>query len=341
MLNLTEEGADKDNFASVITGKQNENIYFGSKSGEAIKWRVLSTTDTKYDSGNSWLLWADSSLGSEKYNDYYNNPYYAYWGTSKIRATLNGGKYLSTVSSTTTKPAFNQTVATSASYLYTYFSSFERANMVASGSYQTKNFGYDNSHTTAPKFHTTGIADTTGGNGKYKTADVNSMNTLAGTAATISVNGTSVLESTSGDYLFLLDYYDVNNTAFGMCDNGVTYAEMLNSSWTSNQAGYPSYNDDSSVKAEYLKSSGYYWLRPAGRNGATGSIALLGYSNYIGFNLLNGDSGVRPAFNFSPQNIIYATAADVSSNGDTFASVSSVAGDKPTYKLCIKSSVYR
>ena len=91
VLNLNEEGVAQDYFSNVITGKQNEYIYFGrnvtsttanapgannDKHTGAIKWRVLST-DSGYSSGN-WLLWADYQLGSMSYNFSYTNVNDAY-----------------------------------------------------------------------------------------------------------------------------------------------------------------------------------------------------------------------------------------------------------------------
>ncbi|MDE7079765.1 MAG: hypothetical protein K2O95_06595, partial [Clostridia bacterium] len=81
VVNLTDKGVAQDNFSNIITGGQNEYIYFGSNVTSttanepgannthtgAIKWRVLSNNDTKYSNGNM-LLWADYQLGSAQYN---------------------------------------------------------------------------------------------------------------------------------------------------------------------------------------------------------------------------------------------------------------------------------
>ena len=81
IVNLNAQGGVADNFMSTIKGAQNEYIYFGDNSTDffadttgnnayyhtgAVKWRVLSKSDTKYSSGNM-LLWADYSIGSQLY----------------------------------------------------------------------------------------------------------------------------------------------------------------------------------------------------------------------------------------------------------------------------------
>ncbi|MDE5756948.1 MAG: hypothetical protein K2I23_07655, partial [Clostridia bacterium] len=86
----------------------------------------------------------------------------------------------------------------------------------------------------------------------------------------------------------------------------------------------------------------YYWLRSPGRY-ASYSYALFVHNSgniHATHGSLSHQNGVRPAFSFSPSNVIYATAASVASNGATFASVSSVGG-KPAYKLYIKSNGYK
>ncbi|MDE7079124.1 MAG: hypothetical protein K2O95_03295, partial [Clostridia bacterium] len=348
VLNLTEKGVAQDNFSNIITGAQNEYIYFGSNitgvtadnepganntHTGAIKWRVLSGNDTKYSNGNM-LLWADYQLGSAQYNLYYNNPNYAYYGTSMIRAKLNGGKYLSTVSNTTAVPSLNQTVAGTNSWLHKLFGENERANIIAANSMESKCWGFiSNTYATA------GIVGT--GQGQYNSTNVNNV---AGTYATVS--GTSVIETIpAGDSLFLLDYYDINNATYGFSDNGTTYANKINTSWTPSSAGYPGYYDNGSITGDYLKFSGeitnYYWLRPAGRGSTSSSRALSVISSgYVDYGGVHGTFGIRPAFNFDPSNVIYATAANVSSNGSMFNQVSTVNGDKPAYKVYVKTSNY-
>ncbi|MDE5990615.1 MAG: hypothetical protein K2H36_03410, partial [Clostridia bacterium] len=353
VLNLTEKGVAQDNFSNIITGKQNEYIYFGSnvtsttanepgynntRHTGAIKWRVLSNNDTKYSNGKM-LLWADYQLGRLQFNPYFDNPNYAYYGTSMIRAKLNGGTYLSTVSNTTAVPSLNQTVTVANSWVNKIFVPNERANIVAANSMETKCWGYISN-----KYATTGIVGT--GQGQYNSTNVNNV---AGTYATVS--GTSVIETIpAGDSLFFLDYYDINNTAYGFGENGTVYANKVNSSWTSSSAGYPCYydnNNNGSITSNYLKFSGdltdAYWLRPAGRVYAANSTVLIAHSSgYVTNAFVHSDYGVQPAFNFDPSNIIYATAADVSSNGNAFTLVNSVfsTDGKPAYKVYVKTSNY-
>ncbi|MDE7079516.1 MAG: hypothetical protein K2O95_05315, partial [Clostridia bacterium] len=348
VLNLTEKGVAQDNFSSVITGGQNEYIYFGSNVTDfgnkihtgAIKWRVLSAKDSKYSDRSSMLLWADYQLGSEKYNCYSNNQNYAYYGTSMIRAKLNGGMYLSTVSNTTAEPKLDQQVRVADSWLHKLFGENERASIVAAKSYESKCWSFISN-----KFATTNIVGT--GDGQYNSTNIGNANT-AGSYA--SVSGTSVIETIpEGDSLFLLDYYDINNADYGFSDNGTTYANKVNASWTEDSAWYPSYYDNSGSKiGDYLKFSGditgAYWLRPAGLDStAVVTRALrVDSSGYVGSNYVATTYGVRPAFNLSPANVIYATAASVSSNNSTFASVKTVSTSdgKPAYKVYIKTDDY-
>ena len=144
VLNLNSSGGAKDNLKDALQGGQNDYIYFGTnpKSSTlnepgyqnantgAIKWRVLSKNDTKYSS-NKILLWADYSLGKSQYN-LYQTPDFSYWGTSMLRAKLNGGEYLNSNSS-----GF-ETVNESNSWLYNIFEDLEIENIVNSQNYETK-----------------------------------------------------------------------------------------------------------------------------------------------------------------------------------------------------------
>ncbi|MDE7079810.1 MAG: hypothetical protein K2O95_06835, partial [Clostridia bacterium] len=351
VLNLTNKGVLQDNFSNVITGGQNEYIYFGTNVTSntenepgynntrhigAIKWRVLSNNDTKYSNGNM-LLWADYQLGSAQYNLYYNNPNFAYYGTSMIRAKLNGGNYY-----TGSDASENSTLLIDESYLYKIFGEAERISIVATDGYESKCWGFISS-----TYATTNIVGT--GSGQYDSSNIGNANTPGSYAR---VEETSVIETIpAGDSLFLLDYYDINNTDYGFSDNGATYANKINANWTEDSAWYPGYYDNGNngrTTSDYLKFSGdivdNYWLRPAGRRSLSEARALDVYSNgYITGGSVNDYRGVRPAFNFSPANIIYATAASVFSNNSTFASVSSISSSdgKPAYKVYIKTSNYK
>ncbi|MDE7079281.1 MAG: hypothetical protein K2O95_04110, partial [Clostridia bacterium] len=349
VLNLTEKGVAQDNFSNIITGKQNEYIYFGSNVADfgnnihtgAIKWRVLSNNDTKYSSG-SMLLWADYQLGREQYNPYYLHVNYAFYGNSMIRASLNSGTYY-TGSSSTANPTTAVTINPSNSWFQKLFVPNERTNIVVANSMDSKCFGFISN-----TFATTGIVGT--GSGQYNSTNIGNANT-AGSYA--SVSGTSVIETIpAGDSLFLLDYYDINNPEYGFVESDgiTTYANKVITGWTSTSAGYPSYynnNNNGSITGDYLKFSddvtNNYWLRPAGRSFTTNSGALYVHSSgYVDYEYVSVNRGIRPAFNFDPSNVIYATAADVSSNGNAFTLVNSVSSTdgKPAYKVYLKTSNY-
>ncbi|MDE5990006.1 MAG: hypothetical protein K2H36_00295, partial [Clostridia bacterium] len=349
VLNINQKGEYNNNFSSAITGGQNEYIYFGTNVTSntenepgynnthtgAIKWRVLSGNDTKYSNGNM-LLWADYQLGSAQYNLYYNNPNFAYYGTSMIRAKLNGGTYY-----TGSAASENSTLLIDESYLYKIFGEAERIGIVPADSYESKCWGFISS-----TYATTGIVGT--GSGQYDPSNIGNANTPGSYAR---LDDTSVIEYIpAGDSLFLLDYYDINNADYGFSDNGTTYANKINASWTPSSAGFPGYYDNGNngkTTSDYLKFSGditgYYWLRPAGRRSSSEARALDVYSNgYVTGGSVNDYRGMRPAFNLSPENVIYATAASVSSNNSTIASVSSISSSdgKPAYKVYIKTDDY-
>ncbi|MDE6362300.1 MAG: hypothetical protein K2L53_04915, partial [Clostridia bacterium] len=357
-INLDADGNLTNYFSSIITGAQNESIYFGDNfavgtngnEGDyahtgAIKWRVLSVSDTKYSNGEM-LLWADYCIGTQAYNPSHENPYYAFWGTSQMRATLNGGDYLSTVSNANTAPtlAYNATdnnrVDVSNSWYNQLFTVQERNNIVASKAYETKDWGYG---TAAPYYKTTGITTTSSsGNGLYTS---NVLNTTTGAAKFVTTSNSSVIETTSGDNLFLLDYYDINNTAYGFGDNGQVYANQVNTTWTTSSAFYPGYDDSASITSGYLKprSDDYprWWLRSVGRVSTSNSRALLvNASGSVGTSFVSNIRGVRPAFNFNPDDIIYATAANTSSIGNQFVSVGGTVS-QPAYKVYLKSDDYK
>ncbi|MDE6614637.1 MAG: hypothetical protein K2K24_03920, partial [Clostridia bacterium] len=358
VLNLNANGEVTDNFSSAIKGGQNEYIYFGSNitgvntvnaAGAnnnhtgAIKWRVLSKNDTKYSSNGSWLLWADYQLGSMQYNTNITHQNYAYYSTSLIRATLNGGKYY-TGTSATADPTTDIAIDTNNSYLK-IFSNAEMSNVKTANSYYTNLCGYI--ETAIPHYATTGIVGT--GSHKYVQENVSAVNTRASNncSATISEDGSSVTERISAvDKLFLLDYYDVNTPAYGFVDSdGKTFAEKVNPSWSLGSPGFPAYNDSTTTTSDYLKFSGDisndYWLRNSGRYSANAFELYVSSSGCVSGNNVS-IRGVRPAFVFSPSNIIYATA---SSNGknSTFAAVNSITqstGNKPEYKLYMKTNGY-
>ncbi|MDE6758265.1 MAG: hypothetical protein K2J89_03185 [Clostridia bacterium] len=356
VLNLDQNGVFTDYFSDIITGEQNEFIYFGKNfnlgqngniganahSG-AIKWRVLSKKDDKYSDG-SMLLWADYQLGTSSYNPKFDNQNYAFWGTSLIRANLNGGDYPSAVSGI---PTLDKNVDEEESWLYNLFETNEILNILPAKSYETKCWGKINS-----TYATTGIVATADNQtGQYNSTNIGQADTSSAYAHI--ENGTSVIETMpAGDKLFLLDYYDINNTAYGFGDNGLVYANkvMEDQSWSFNSITYPGYvdrNNNGKITANYLEFLGdlssLYWLRPAGRDDRAYSNALrVDITGYVGNGAVSSVHGVRPAFNFDPQNVIYATASSIPTIGSGFASVSTLSpdSDKPAYKVYIKAADY-
>ncbi len=349
VLNLNSGGEFVNNFNNALQGGQNEYIYLGDNFNDAngntganahagaIKWRVLAKNDTKYSNG-SILLWSDYMIGTNSYNLYYNNPYYAFWGTSNIRATLNGGQYLSTVNNTTSAPDLSQNIAIENSWFNQLFSAEEQKNIKSSKDYVTKAWGYG---TAKPFYKTTGIVGN--GNSQYYSAVLGTTN---GAAKYVTTSSSSVIETTAGDNLFLLDYYDINNKEYGFGDNGLVYAKKVDSTWTESSAYYPGYDDNrGTITSNYLKITGdlatSYWLRSPGRNSTSLSCAFyVASSGCVSVPDVSSKIGIRPAFNFTPENVIYATTSDVSTNGETFAPVSSIIGDKPAYKVYLKSDYY-
>ncbi len=339
VLNLNERGISQNYFINNIQGKQKDYIYLGtngSASG-ALKWRVLSARDSKYSDGDM-LLWADSSVFSEQFNTQ-NNPHYAFWGTSKIRAVLNSGKYPLAASSSTAAPTADEwsSVTKSNSWLYKLFSSVERTNIVLSNNIVTKNWSHDGK--TTPRYYTNNIISTAFGNYDPSTITTGVENTT-GYYAGRGDNGT-VIENTN-DYLFLLDYYDINTPEYGFCESdGVTiYAKKVVSSWDPDTyPGYPGVVENS-VKATYLiDKEGGFTLRSPGRVNAS-EVHMFVVNGSISSAGVQAKISVRPAFNFDPANVIYATASNVMSNGATFVAVNTVNGTKPAYKVYLKTADY-
>ncbi|MDE7349249.1 MAG: hypothetical protein K2N53_06265, partial [Clostridia bacterium] len=85
-----------------------------------------------------------------------------------------------------------------------------------------------------------------------------------------------------------------------------------------------------------------YWLRPVGFDDPSGRPCGMRVNSIGGIYISYADAicGVRPAFNLSTSNVIYATAASVSSDTNSFTSVNSYSGSKPAYKLYIKTKDY-
>lgn len=326
-LDLNGDG----NILNGFEGAQKEYVYMGRYNNSPVKWRVLSKNDGKYSNGNM-LLWSDSQLGTCQFNPVATSNY-AFWGTSKLRATLNGGNYPESASGTA-MPALSQSVTESASMYGTMFEAGEKTGIVAAKQYDTDNWGFLH-----PQYVRDGI--TVGGYGTV--GKYNSSIFGAGTAqyaANTAAGG--VRETTSGDKLFLLDYYDINNTAYGFGDSGLTYARKMNGSWTTSTGYYPCYYDNHSVNSQYLKFSdsvSWYWIRTAGRYDAYGGGALfVDKEGWIGGDHanVNANHGVRPALNLDTAKIGYLTTAKPTGNLTSMQTAVAT----PAYLIYFKSADY-
>ncbi|MDE5990199.1 MAG: hypothetical protein K2H36_01295, partial [Clostridia bacterium] len=354
VLNLTEKGETYDHFSEIITGGQNEYIYFGknfdvgtngntgsyARNG-AIKWRVLANGDTKYGDGTTLLLYADYQIGTSQYNAYYTSQYYAFWGTSKIRAALNGGLYLNPSGNA----ALDQTITDDDAWINIIFNEKEHKSIKTSVEYDTKLWRRVTS--ASPAFTTVDLVGD--GIGQYTST------ILASQAASFShVNGTAVIETTQ-DKLFLLDYFDANNADWGFYDlqsdgTKLVYGTRVLPDWTPDSEGLPGYDDRSnhgSIRGDYLKESNALatstWFRNVGHyNGSEKHASALTTQGFFGCTHMTQTFGIRPAFNFDPSRVIYATASNVTSIGNTFSSVGSIASSdgKPAYKVYMMADDY-
>ena len=194
------------NILNGFEGAQKEYVYMGTNGNAPVKWRVLAVKDTKYGSGsNNLLLWSDKLLGTSQYNANYNSPNYAYWGTSKIRATLNGGYYAADGAVGSNMPSMTDDayrVQTGASVYGTLFAEYEKNGVAATGSYTTDNCAID---TFQPQYlykKENITVNDYGVNGKYNQSIFGTS--TAQYASTTAAGG--VRETTSGDKLFILDY---------------------------------------------------------------------------------------------------------------------------------------
>ena len=351
-------------FKKALKGAQKENVYFGKNNGSTVKWRVLSTgTDNNY--GNGMLLWAENSLASDQYNVYYNNPDFAFWGTSYIRSALNGGTYYLSPGSSTGMPSKTAEVSDDESWYGKLFNANEKNAVEEASSYTTHLTGLDTSDKYAQWLYklkgivvTESKTTTTAAvNGKYNTTRLDETPTAQ--FATYNTEDGTVTETTSGDKLFILDYYDINNVSYGFGDDGVVYAKQVNPSWTPSSDWIPTAYDNveqsgknggtkNDTVADYLKysnsSEAAYWIRDVLRANISTSHALtVSTEGYVWDDYVQRAYGVRPAFNLDVDSVLYATAASVTSIGPTLTTVDEVAptdDGKPAYKLYTKASNY-
>ena len=178
-------------------------------------------------------------------------------------------------------------VQNGASIYGTLFADYEKNGVASTGAYTTDNCAID---TFQPQYlykKENITVNDYGVNGKYNQSIFGTG--TAQYASTTAAGG--VRETTSGDKLFILDYYDINSAAYGFGDaDGTTYATKVNASWTPTSDWYPSYYDNSLTEfnnktSDYLKFSGdltdTYWLRTALRGDPGYSSAFI--VNSLGF----------------------------------------------------------
>jgi len=321
----------------------------------AVKWRVLSANDTKYSSGGI-LLFSDMQLGTSFYNNInkannYGNGYYSFWGTSFIRALLNGDNgssiYAKNDRTTDTTPrvlGYSSTASsaslldyTGSSYYSKYFTKAEHDFMLPANTYYTHDWWYNNgAGSTGVHQQTYNITNATSGSYKYTTgADGTLSGPGAAFASTTSDDG--VTETNSGDMLFLLDYDDINNVNYGFCEpDGRSYAQIVTSAggtidhagkktytswtdWNDGYLGFSDFNPNGTLLASYLAKQSsdivnYCWLRPAGRKSTAppSTSLIVGSSGAVSQDDHNSMWAIRPAFNLNSQSIIYASATAAS-----------------------------
>ncbi len=346
---------------NVLQGAQNEKLYFGTNVQSntannagygntmhtgAIRWRIMSTADTKYGDGRSMLLWADYELGV-------NAPFikqsrnHANYSASLLRSLLVGTPYLNAAAT-----GFDNFTGTT--YLDSIFNDFELTRVVNTQSIVTHNYLYYNSSNNYPTI-TTGMQNAHNA-GYYPVPAIMSSKLIYD-----ATEGT-MTEDTSGDKMFLLDYEDMNNIDYGMYDlnslgNKVTYVSKFNSNWSSWRDNYHTAQDPGATNtnyfSDYLKHSGdlapNYYIRAYAdvyttdalcyvlTAGGVGTIVHQAMTNWGGLGL-TFPSAIRPAFLFDPTDIIYASAS-TNNLSSTFVALSS-ADDKPAYKLYFKDTAF-
>ncbi|MDE7076762.1 MAG: hypothetical protein K2O62_05525, partial [Clostridia bacterium] len=358
------------NILNGFEGKQKEKVYFGTNfdtslkefgnTGSnahtgAIKWRVLAKNDSKYGNGNNnLLLFADYQLGLDIYNFTYDNPEYSFWGTSQVRAALNGGNFLTKVNRNAAVPDLDSSYTEDYSYYGQLFSLGEKAAVAPASDYSTTLFGIEGDNTAGWTYVLYPIvAEGEDENSKYNTDRLNKTDHPSATYARItSHDGDEGVEDfTGGDKLFLLDYYDINTLAYGFGDDtdndGVidqVNASKIDPDWT-NSNELPSTGEISSYLGFSDDLGGDYWLRNAGRFrqysaalavNSGGSVTDCNVDGYVPKQTARRKVGVRPAMVLDTTKIAYVTT-EIPGTG--WANMKNVP-TTPEYKLYLKDSSY-
>lgn len=357
------------NILNAFEGAQKEKLYLGSYNGSPLNWLVLKKNDTVFGSGNNLLLFAEDVIGKETWNDYGNSvanaengAMYVYYGTSKMRARLNGGYYIDQQANLNS--AYSAQISDAESYKTKLFKDLNPEVLMTSNdiithgvvntnnatvpSYLTKDNGsnyftnrYDPSVLAAQPVNTkTGVSD---GNNNF--------------SMTLS-NASGMTETTKGDKMFLLSYDDLNNAEYGFVNAGnKVYALVANPGCGPNYVsqgytyGYPSWYENQDyvnlqINGFNAKSNASYRIRNPLRNLAgvnNNAVSMLvqhesdgSVKSIIQQDCATNPYGVRPAFVLDTSKIAYATATNVTGS---FQSLSAMPAQLD-YKMFVKTQKY-
>ncbi|MDE7163478.1 MAG: hypothetical protein K2O44_05310, partial [Clostridia bacterium] len=265
-----------DKILNGFKGAQNENLYLGTYDGKPVKWRVLAVNDATYggSAGNNLLLFADYSLGSSSFTgasavgvstaaQKFANPD-GYYGTSKVRAYMNGGYYLTSATS------LGASVAESDSLAYKLLSDLNSDLLTLTNT--TTYVGRRMTPAgTSPGIRTLGndLAKSMANASQWTDWTLNSntsaqiggaaINTKTGTTgnnnsatnfSNLATNG--IVHTTYNDKLFLLSYDDLMRADYGFADeNGIYLDQGLFAKVASSVANYK----ENGYRAGYIFSA--------------------------------------------------------------------------------------
>ncbi|MDE7401387.1 MAG: hypothetical protein K2N17_04970, partial [Clostridia bacterium] len=259
-----------------FSGAQNENLYLGTYEGKPVKWRVLAVNDSTYgaSSNTSLLLFADYSLGSSSFTgasavgtstaaQKFANPD-GYYGTSKVRAYMNGGYYLTSATS------LGASVAESDSLAYKLLSGLNsdlltltntttyigRRMTPAGTSPGIRTLGNDLAKSMANASQWTDWALNSNTSAQIGGAPINTKtgttgnNNSATNFSNLATNG--IVHTTYNDKLFLLSYDDLMRADYGFADeNGIYLDQGLFAKVASSVANYK----ENGYRAGYIFSA--------------------------------------------------------------------------------------
>ncbi|MDE6791316.1 MAG: hypothetical protein K2J61_06295, partial [Clostridia bacterium] len=342
-------------------GGQKEYLYLGKYNNNLIKWRVLAVKDKKYGTGNNLLVFSDSTLGTTAVNTTAKagasssgtGGKYSYYGTSKLRAVLNGGYHLNTAGDSMTASKVNDGDA----YINKLFEGINSNLIMTANDIVTHDCVNPN---TTDTFVYKTVGDIFGGTdvkGKFLTGTVASQPVNTKTGQNDGANNnfditfsttTGVTETIKGDKLFPLDYEDMNNRNYGFLNpSNQTYIEALGGSYATNYAaqgytyGYPARID--TATSVFNNGNGFnssdgkvYWLRNSVRNTTnTNSVCMYVNNGTIYQISVDTVNNIRPAMVLDANKIAYATATVPTSGG--FQSLTTSPAT-PEYKLYLKNT---